>query len=83
MPGKIFNILEDFKSMTLKNKKDYQRIPQHLHFPSGKLLVLDELNKERSKSIGLEIQKSDSTVDATFHNPFAIGHMINHPPPNQ
>jgi hypothetical protein len=53
VPGKIFNSLQDFKSMMLKNKKDYHRVPQHLHFPSGKILVLGEVNKEKSKSIGV------------------------------
>lgn len=44
VPGRIFSSLEDFKTISLKQLKDYHRVPQHLHFPSGKILVLGELS---------------------------------------
>lgn len=53
VPGKVFSSLADFKSVILKKKKDYQRMPQHLHFPTGKLLVLGDVAKDRSSSFGL------------------------------
>lgn len=81
VPGKIFSSLDDFKNTSLKKMKHYQRIPQHLHFPSGKILVLGDLSKERGKPYGLSETTVDKLVDGTYHNPFAIGHMINHPPP--
>ena len=80
VPGKIYSSLDDFKTVTLKNKKSYHRVPQHLHFPSGKILVLGDISKERISPFGLG-QDEKEVVDGTYHNPYAVGHMINHPPP--
>ena len=49
VPGKIYANYDDFKLVHIKNRKAYQRIPQHLHFPSGKILVLGDVTRERHK----------------------------------
>jgi hypothetical protein len=36
---------------------------------------------KRKSPFGLDTEDSQNRVDATYHNPYAIGHMINHPPP--
>lgn len=38
VPGKIYNNLNDFNSIVKKDKNIYHKQPQHLHFPSGKIL---------------------------------------------
>lgn len=53
VPGKVFLNVDDFKKSYLKKMKNYQKVPQHLHFPSGKILVLGNLSKERVKPYGL------------------------------
>jgi len=80
VPGKIYTSLDDFKKVTLRKKKSYHRVSQHLHFPSGKILVLGDISKTRTSPFGLK-QDDSEAVDATYHNPYAVGHMINHPPP--
>lgn len=81
VPGRIFSSLDDFRTISLKKLKEYHRVPQHLHFPSGKILVLGDVPKERKQPYGLAEAEALKMVDPTYHNPFAIGHMINHPPP--
>ena len=83
VPGRIYASLDDFNTVFLKKKKSYHRTPQHLHFPSGKILVLGDVTRQRRRPFGLsqEDEAVTSLVDGTYHNPFAIGHMINHPPP--
>ena len=80
MPGRIYDTYDDFNTIA-KKMKSYHRTPQHLHFPSGKILVLGDVSKERTQPFGLNHEDSSSLVDGTFHNPFAVGHMVNHPPP--
>jgi hypothetical protein len=81
VPGRIYSSFEDFKTIDLKQKKDYHRIPQHLHFPSGKILTLGDVPRQRKYPCGLVQEDTSELVDGTYHNPFAMGHMINHPPP--
>lgn len=80
VPGRIFSSLDDFRTISLKKMKAYHKLPQHLHFPSGKILVLGDVGRQRKRPFGLN-PETEHLVDGTFHNPFAIGHMINHPPP--
>ena len=53
VPGRIYANYDDFRTIYMKNRKEYHRIPQHLHFPSGKILVLGDVAKRRHHPYGL------------------------------
>lgn len=49
VPGKIYETLNDFKTIIGKNRKNYHKDPQHLHFPSGKILQLGDISFKKLK----------------------------------
>ena len=53
VPGKIYKDYNDFKSVALNKKRDYERIPQHIHFPTGKILELGEVSRHKQYPFGL------------------------------
>ena len=53
VPGRIYASLDDFRTISQRKMKSYHRSPQHLHFPSGKILVLGDVAKQRIRPYGL------------------------------
>lgn len=53
VPGKIFGSFNDFKGAAVNERKMYHREPQHIHFPSGKILELCNLTTKRKFPFGL------------------------------
>lgn len=45
IPGSVYDSYESYKKLRLDSMKSYERVPQHLHFPSGKVLELSEFQE--------------------------------------
>ena len=53
IPGRIYNSYNDYRTVELKDAKSYHRLPQHLHLPTGKILVFSPLSTNSCAPFGV------------------------------